>query len=252
MIIGSLISIFSHGIKIEFDDLIPDLTHASNLFANTVFIFVAHHSIAGIVKPVRPQKSLYSILFYSFAIGGAVLWVESALAAIAFTRVTNSNCDTFPWEIQSLYNENFTALPFIGQVCNFYPALNVAAVPILTITLRNNLFVLLGIEAKSDSRIMKALWSVGLSIPVIICSWVIKNPQIIMTYVGGIGGTWILFLVPCVMIIFARRTKVKDLYSQENFNKCFFQHIAWPTIGLIMAVITFGVTIYGIVNQQGE
>lgn len=168
MVIGSLISIFAHGIKMEFGDLKPDLSHASNLFANSVFVFVAHHSIAGIIKPVRPQKSVYDILFYSFGLGGLILTIESILAAVAFTRVTNTDCNDFPCEIQSLYNENFTAVPFIGQVCNFYPALNVAAVPILTITLRNNLFVMFGITTKSETRLTKALWSFGLTIPVII------------------------------------------------------------------------------------
>jgi len=168
MIFGSLLSIFKHGIKMEFSDLKPDFSHASNLFANTLFIFVAHHSIAGIVKPVRPQKAVYDTLFYSFSIGASILIIEANLAAMAFTRVTNSECADFPCEIQPLYNENFTAVPVIGQICNFYPALNVAAVPILTITLRNNLFVMLGMTTTSETRIKKALWSLGLSIPVVI------------------------------------------------------------------------------------
>ena len=182
MIIGSVISLFTHGLTMKVDDVVPDLSHASNLFANTVFIFVVHHSISGIVKPVRPQTSVYNTLFYSFAIGGSILWVESVLAALAFSRIDNTNCDTFPCEIQSLYNENFTSLPFIGQVCNFYPALNVAALPILTITLRNNLFVLVGIETKKETRVMKAIWSIGLSIPVIAVSWIFRDAQLIMTY----------------------------------------------------------------------
>lgn len=196
MIIGSLISIFKFGITMELDDIIPDMTHASNLFANSVFVFVAHHSIAGIVKPVRPQVSVYNILFYSFTVGSAILVVESALAALAFTNVNNPDCDKFPCDIQDLYNENFTAVPFIGQVCNFYPALNVAAVPILTITLRNNLFVMLGMDTKSETRFQKALWSFGLSIPVVIIACLFQDAQVIMTYTGGIGGTCILFIVP--------------------------------------------------------
>lgn len=42
-----------------------------------------------------------------------------------------------------MYNENFLDLPVVGQICNFYPMLNVSAVPILTITLRNNLMEVL-------------------------------------------------------------------------------------------------------------
>lgn len=152
----------------EFSDLKPDMSHASNLFANTLFVFIAHHSIAGIVKPVRPQTAVYGTIFNSFAIGSTILLIESILSAMAFTRIENTDVDQFPVVIQELYNENFTALPVIGQICNFYPALNVAAVPILTITLRNNLFVMLGVKTSNETRMKKALWSLGLSIPVII------------------------------------------------------------------------------------
>ena len=61
-----------------------------------------------------------------------------------------------------------------------------------------------------------------------------------------------MFLVPWVLIIFARRTNIKNLYTQENFNKWYFQHPIWPIIGLIMAAITYGVTIYGLANNQGK
>lgn len=84
----------------------------------------------------------------------------------------------------------------IGQITNFYPTLNVAAIPILTITLRNNLFAILNISQANDTRLTKALWSFGLSVPVIIVACVFQNPQLIMTYTGGLGGTCILFIIP--------------------------------------------------------
>lgn len=196
MMVGSIIGMFTTGITFRMSDNKPDLSHVPNLFANSVFIFVVHHSISGIVKPVRPQKAVYGILFYSFSIGGSILIVEAILAALAFSHIDNTNCNEFPCEIQGLYNENFEALPVIGQITNFYPTLNVAAVPILTITLRNNLFVMLGMTQSSETRLKKALWSFGLSLPVIIISCVFKNPQVIMTYTGGLGGTSILFIIP--------------------------------------------------------
>lgn len=98
--------------------------------------------------------------------------------------------------MQGLYNLNFEALPFIGQVTSFYPTLNVAAVPILTITLRNNLFVMLGLKTSSETRFTRAVWSFGLSIPVIIIACLFKDAQLIMTYTGGFGGTSIMFIIP--------------------------------------------------------
>ncbi|CAI2365970.1 unnamed protein product [Moneuplotes crassus] len=253
MIVGSLISIFRHGITFKMSDNVPDISHVPNLVSNTVFIFVVHHSVAGIVKPVRPQKAVYPLIFYSFTVGGAILVVEAMLAALAFSHIDNKDCNKFPCEIQGLYNENFEAIPVIGQITNFYPTLNVAAIPILTITLRNNLFVLLNIPQASETRLTKALWSFGLSVPVVIVACVFQDPQLIMTYTGGLGGTCILFIIPCVMIIFARKNNLQHLYQTDNFNKSAFQNFIWPILGLLMATISLGTTFYGIIKgESGE
>lgn len=109
------------------------------------------------------------MFFWSFVIGSSVLVLEAFLALLAFSHIDVEDCDVFPCSIQKLYNVNFSKLPFVGQVSNFYPMLNVAAVPILTITLRNNIFQLFGLENQGESsRLKKGLWSTGLSLPVII------------------------------------------------------------------------------------
>jgi len=72
-------------------------------------------------------------------IGAILLALEGQLAFWAFGGLTNSCGDGYPCTTQPLFNENFQNLAVIGQVCVFYPLLNVSAVPILLITLRNNM-----------------------------------------------------------------------------------------------------------------
>jgi len=85
------------------------------------------------------------MFFWSNLIGSIFLITEAMLAWLAFSGLTHKCIRTdgskaeFPCAVGELYNYNFLDLPFIGQVCNFYPMLNIAAVPILNITLRNNL-----------------------------------------------------------------------------------------------------------------
>lgn len=71
------------------------------------------------------------------------------MAFIAFSGLPNNCHDKppkYPCKISTLFNENFVNIPFIGQVCNFYPMLNVSSVPVLTITLRNNMMEVLPIK----------------------------------------------------------------------------------------------------------
>lgn len=62
----------------------------------------------------------------------------------------------YPCRIADLFNKNFVNIPFIGLVCNLYPMLNVSSVPVITITLRNNLMEVIPIKrwlSKSNNRV---------------------------------------------------------------------------------------------------
>lgn len=117
----------------------------ATVFGNTVFVFIFHHSISGIIYPIRPQHKTKKMFLASHVVGASLLGIEGLLAFFAFSGLTN-DCNTYPCKPQGLFNENFLGIPFIGQFCNFYPMLNVSAVPILTITLRNNLMEVIPIK----------------------------------------------------------------------------------------------------------
>jgi hypothetical protein len=192
------------------------------------------------------------MFFWSFLLGSSTLLLEGFLAVLAFSHITNDKCEEFPCEIQKLYNENFLNLPFIGQVCNFYPMLNVSAVPILTITLRNNLFQLFGLESKGTmSRMKKGLWSACLSIPVIIVAMIHLDAQMLIKYTGGITGCVILLLVPALFVQGARKFNAEDVFDRKNFNKSPFTHWAWPYIIYAFAIVCYSVIIYGLITGSG-
>ena len=153
-------------------------------------MFIYHHSVSGIIYPVRPQKHVKQMFLWSNIIGSIFLATEAWLAYFAFSSLNNICVDhsdppnldfkaTFPCKVSGLYNENFLKLAFIGQICNFYPMLNIAAVPILNITLRNNLLDVIPVKKylikknrclcliDDTKNSVKGLWSIILTIPVI-------------------------------------------------------------------------------------
>lgn len=89
------------------------------------------------------------MFFFSHLIGTTLLAIEGMLAFLAFSGLPNE-CSAlphkFPCKIEDLFNKNFVNIPVIGPLCNFYPMLNVSSVPVLTITLRNNLMQVLPIK----------------------------------------------------------------------------------------------------------
>lgn len=107
-------------------DFKNQLKQLADVFGNTTFAFIYHHSIAGIIYPVRPQKSIKSMFFYSNIVGACFLAVEGVLAWIAFGALTNpcvapvdwpddeKFVATYPCATAALYNENFLGINGLG------------------------------------------------------------------------------------------------------------------------------------------
>ncbi len=79
-----------------------------------------------------------------------MLFIQAQLTWCAFSGLTNS-CEATPVVLPCAvhpkgFNYSFAGIPLMGALVYFYPILNVAAVPILTIKLRNNLMQVLPIK----------------------------------------------------------------------------------------------------------
>lgn len=91
MIGSSLISIFINGISSLSSINYFNVSAISMLFGNSVFTFLSHHSVSGIIYPVRPQSKVRNMFLYSFALGGGLLMLEGFLATFAFAWVKNTD-----------------------------------------------------------------------------------------------------------------------------------------------------------------
>lgn len=143
--------------------------------------------------------------------------------------------------------------------------LNISSVPILTITLRNNLMEVLPIKKwlsgsnnslcqfmlQDDRKIVKGVWSILLNLPVVLVVVFERNPQIFVTYTGGICGTFILLVFPAILIYHVRMKKLEETFGR-NFNKSPFQHIGWTILVFVFAAITLICVITGLILTGGS
>jgi glycerol uptake facilitator-like aquaporin len=87
------------------------------------------------------------------------------------------------------------------------------------------------------------------SIPAIIIVCLTKNPQIIVTYTGGICGTFILFIIPVSLVLFARQKLRKQgtlFQESENPNASWFQGLGWSIFIYFFAGCTLFSVIWGL------
>ena len=93
MCCGSIYYIESAGVnEAPVFDLKNQIKYLAQVFGNTTFVFIYHHSISGIIYPVRPQAATKKMFLYSNIIGASFLVVEATLAFFAFSSLENF-CD---------------------------------------------------------------------------------------------------------------------------------------------------------------
>ena len=94
---------------------------------------------------------------------------------------------------------------------------------------------------------VKGIWSIIISLPVLVMVMFLRNPQTLITYTGGFCGVFILFIVPMVLVFNARkRAELNGVIDEENFNKSPFQHIYWQILIMLYALLTIVSVIVGL------
>ena len=133
--------------------------------------------------------------------------------------------------------------------------LNVSAVPILLITLRNNFMQVVPVKRwirqcgcckfllDDHKRSVKGVWAIIFSLPVIVIVMFERDPQVLISYTGGICGPFILFLIPITLVAYGRK-KLGDK-NLTNFNRSPFQSTTLMVVMAIFAFITLGMALYG-------
>jgi hypothetical protein len=70
------------------------------MIGNSLFFFMSHHSIPGMVENFFPQKNLIKLLIFGYFCSLVVMILYGAASLLAFAGVTDCNCSNFPCAIQ--------------------------------------------------------------------------------------------------------------------------------------------------------
>jgi len=70
-----------------------------------------------------------------------------------------------------------------------------------------------------------------------------RDPQVMISYTGGICGPFILFLIPITLVAYGRK-KLGD-QNLKNFNRSPYQSTALMVFMGAFAFLTLGMALYG-------
>uniref|UniRef100_A0A0V0J3U8 Transmembrane protein 104 homolog n=3 Tax=Schistocephalus solidus TaxID=70667 RepID=A0A0V0J3U8_SCHSO len=203
----------------------------ASLFGVSVYSFMCHHSLPGLITPVHNKHHLYSTLLlpaYIVVLLLYLLLVGTAVAAF----------DT----IEDLYTLNFVpsgdpdahTTPFILTVDYFLSLFPVFALsstfPIVGTTLSNNLFALISLlmpqnpyRALSDSprRMDARRLAIRVGVPLVTLlppvaiAFATNDIEFLVGVTGAFGGSGIQYVFPTVLVYYARQELARRLKSKD-------------------------------------
>lgn len=240
-----------------------------DIFGAAVYAFMCHHSIPGIIAPMR-NKSILKRLFaidYVF-----ILLMNLAMcftAVIAFGNAPNEDCKSepsAPCKIQDLYTLNFKSfhIRIVASVLVLYPVFTITSnYPLIAITFRNNILALLK-KSLASSRTASPnsntwrTWllnpkviSAAASIPPIGIALCTTDLGRLVSLTGAIGGSAIQYLIPACLV-FASRRYWRSQYSFDSGSSSLpdknpfaspFQHRLWPIFFAVWSIFAIVVSI---------
>ncbi|CAB0008662.1 unnamed protein product [Nesidiocoris tenuis] len=267
----------------SFDHGSPVMTEWSAtpaLFGSLVYSFMCHHSLPGLIAPIKDKTNLYGSLAANYVII-LLLYLTLGLTAVF----------AFPY-IEDLYTLNFDPdnamtkpLARIGYVLALFPVFTLTtSFPIISVTLRGNLQVLLDSEmflavqqmdnsskfsciikirsfisfVTFQAMFMRFPWrplhSICLPIltvvpPVIIAMFTPKI-EILVSITGSFAGMTIQYIIPAMLVLCARAQTPPNLLNYPNPYSSPFQSMIWPIVILLWAAICYTLVLYNLFTKK--
>lgn len=209
-----------------------------DFFSTAVFAFMCHHSIPSMLRPVKPPRQIKRILYTGFAAGGLILILISLTGILAFGDKYVLDSKT-----KSYYNMWFHGnIDWIYYIISFYLFFNITAVPVVTITTRNNLMKCI-VPHKIPARNWEITrWTFAFTmfilLPVLTVASLTQTIQKVINITSGIFGVVLLLVIPSAVIIFARiKAEKLTLRIADNPHKAYLSFRILPYITFFFGIL---------------
>ena len=221
------------------------------LFGVSIYAFMCHHSLPGMITPMRTKKNILILTAVDFAL------ILVFYLLLAYTGAFRFNSK----ELQDLYTLNFftvstasaaeTTLTVIGYYLALFPVFTLSTnFPIISITLRENLKELARFIAKRWIKdkpfpwlIDRILFPLVAITPPIIIAFATENVEFLVSITGSFPGIGVQYVIPATLA-FAGRYLIKRKFGKyDNTHRSPFGHVAffigiliWTVVSIILII----------------
>lgn len=229
-----------------------DFSGFGTIFPTAIFSQLLHHSVPGLVQPVK-QKSWLRTMF-----GAALATTFSLYLALGVPSVMYFGSGVKP--VISLNWKDYSGIGFdgpnaapvwakiISYIVVLFPVLDiVSAFPLNGITLGNTIFASLPVSLTKNgtNQWVKLASRLVVVFPPIILGSFIKRLDLIIEIAGTVGF-FIAFIVPGLLQLFSTRmAKAQIGATKTPYSLSFLSH---PIVAILVVLFGFGSFIFQCVN----
>merc|ERR1719203_2337231 len=225
---------------------VAEWTATPALFGTSVYAFMCHHSLPGMVTPISNKSKLTTIMAVVYTFIAIFYFILAFTGIFAFPQVQNlytlmfSPCSTTL--SPTLITDYFLSLfPVFTLSTNF---------PIIAITLRKNLEELItSIPAFSTMRPItrRTVFPLLAIVPPALIAVATEDLGILVTITGAYAGAGIQYVIPCTLVWCARR-RISSLQAEPGVNPLAspFKNITWlllvlgwTCVAIVLVTINF-------------
>lgn len=220
------------------------------LFGACVYSFMCHHSLPGLVSPIRGKNRLGPHLALDYALITVFYLLLAFSGAFAFAHLS----DLYTLNFVPKDNENIF-LEIVEYFLALFPVFTLSTTfPIIAITLRNNLQSLFLDTSRLESYNFvsrKLVFPIVSVIPPLLLTYFLEDISILIEFTGSYAGTGIQYLIPTFLVMTARRHCSNLLgLGVVNKYKSPFSNGAWGVFVLIWSFVCLILVSVNIFEKQ--
>ncbi|CAG9830517.1 unnamed protein product [Diabrotica balteata] len=221
-----------------------NLKEVPALAGSTVYSFMCHHSLPSLLVPIQNKDKIFKKVSCDFVAICSFYLLLALTGAFAFATLNDLYSLNFIYS-----NDSDLFRKIIGFFLVIFPLFPMStSFPIIAITLQGNLKNLILNRNRPRATVVldRLIFPTIAIAPPVIVALCTHNIKYLVEITGTYAGVIVQYVIPTILVVYARRQCVKDFGFRSNKFSSPFKHrfwylfvISWSIICLIFVTVDF-------------
>ncbi|CAH0546275.1 unnamed protein product [Brassicogethes aeneus] len=212
-----------------------NLAEVPALAGSSVYSFMCHHSLPGLIAPISNKVNLYKKIALDFTLICSFYLLLSLTGSFAFKNLD----DLYSFNFIQSDNSNFS-MKIIGFFLVSFPLFPMStSFPIIAITLQSNLkHLVLGHSVENGNIFINRLIFPTLAVvPPVIVALCTHNLKRLVEITGTYAGVIVQYIIPAALVFYARRQCFRDFGYNKHKYASPFRNKFWLLFIICWAIV---------------